>query len=63
MLNAELGGTAMELQLLKYLGKDWSGRRSLEAKPDELSIWTFESFDGNSKVSMVSISGTCTYLL
>ena len=50
------------LQILNYLDKEWSARKSLEENPEELSVWTFEAFDEdtNAAVTMVRFHHTPT---
>lgn len=39
-------------QIADYLEKEWSCRAEIPANPPEFFVWTFESFDGVSAVSL-----------
>ena len=42
---------------MNYQNKEWVAKRQLSSKPDELSIVTFESTDGEGgKTSMVNMN-------
>ena len=38
---------------MNYHNKEWVAKRQLTSKPDELSIVTFETTNGDGKTSMV----------
>ena len=39
---------------MNYQNKEWVAKRPLSSKPDELSIVTFETTNGEGKTSMVN---------
>jgi len=44
----------IKLQIPGYQGLDWTGHRLLELEIPELSVWTFEAYQGSKKISMVT---------
>ncbi|XP_037079408.1 vacuolar protein sorting-associated protein 13-like [Pollicipes pollicipes] len=45
-------GDRVALQLLSYLDRRWSCSKQLEAEPDELTVWTFLSADGDYQTDL-----------
>ena len=43
----------MSMFQMNYHNKEWVAKRQLTSKPDELSIVTFETTNGDGKTSMV----------
>jgi len=39
---------------MDYQGRDWHGRRLLDFDVPELSVWSFDSFQGKKKTTLVS---------
>ncbi|WAR29642.1 VP13A-like protein [Mya arenaria] len=50
--HACIGKTNMEVMISNYLDKDWHGRRVIDFDIPELSILSFESYQGKKKVTM-----------
>ncbi|XP_057669487.1 intermembrane lipid transfer protein Vps13 isoform X2 [Diorhabda carinulata] len=46
------GKNSLVFRIPDYLEKEWSCRKPLAGDPDEFSVWTFESFDSSTKMSL-----------
>jgi len=42
----------MFFQLPDYLEKEWSCRKETELSPEEFQVWTFNSYDSATKMSL-----------
>jgi len=51
LTNACIGTTSIHVSLM-YQSKDWSGRRVIDSKPDELGVWTFEAYEDGNRVNL-----------
>ncbi|XP_041355806.1 vacuolar protein sorting-associated protein 13A-like isoform X2 [Gigantopelta aegis] len=52
LLNAAVNQSTLELSIPDYMGKEYVGNRILKTSVPELSIWTFETQDGNQNTTM-----------
>lgn len=46
------GMNSLVFRIPDYLEKEWSCRKPLAGEPDEFSVWSFESFDSSTKMTL-----------
>ena len=56
VLSDSLISLYINFQIPDYLGTEWVGRRLLDKKIPELSVWSFETIRDGTKVTMVILS-------
>ncbi|XP_066252738.1 intermembrane lipid transfer protein Vps13 isoform X1 [Euwallacea similis] len=50
--NVNPGKSVLVIRLPDYLEKEWSCRKETELSPEEFQVWTFDSYDSPTKMSL-----------
>lgn len=50
--NVDPGKSVIVIRLPEYLEKEWSCRKESETNPQEFNVWTFDSYDSPTKMSL-----------
>lgn len=51
-LTKSIFSLSLSLQIPEYLEKEWSCRYEIQSEPLEFAVWTFNSYDSASKMSL-----------
>ena len=55
LLSADVGNSALEIQIDSYMALQWSAKGPLEKEPQQLTVWSFDAVDKGKKVTMVRL--------